>query len=499
MNSTDAMYGTSPKRLQMPLCDKVISAELSNDYTLPDYQPEIRRILKVMPSILPPAKYIGGNNIELNGTIDYNILYVGADGGIYSTPLSAEYALTAPLEITSDFDLNEGVTVLCDMRDENITARVSAPRKIGIKCRILARIRAYGMMIVEERCVGEIDPMSIERLMGDTVTTRTLSAIGDIIELCEEIPTSTTDIRVVSASANANIPDVTLSNGYADCRGELILKLIISKEGVAGDVETLTRSVAFEHRLESDDISADGFCKASADINDISVSVEDGRIVCSVSLIPQISAYNSTPMSYTKDIYSTDCYSETAYRDYTLPCVCGVTRGNFSQSERRPISETSLDHSARIIDIWCRPSAEKFEFEKNKCIISGQCKYTLLVESNGEFSTSELTLPFRYEGDKATSDTNSLSSEVGVLSCRARIDGGSLCIDTELYMCIEHLCETSISTLSEVRFGESVKRSDGDVIVYFPSQDDTPWSVAKKYFVPASKISAMANYIVVNK
>ena len=142
MNSTDAMYGTSPKRLQMPLCDKTISAELSSDYTLPDYQPEIRRILKVIPSILPPAKYIGGNNVELNGTIDYNMLYVGADGGIYSAPLSAEYALSAPLEITSDFDINEGVTVLCDISDENITARVSAPRRVGIKCRISARVRA---------------------------------------------------------------------------------------------------------------------------------------------------------------------------------------------------------------------------------------------------------------------------------------------------------------------------------------------------------------------
>ncbi len=499
MNSTDAMYGTSPKRLQMPLCDKTISVELSNDYTLPDYQPEIRRILKVLPSILPPAKYIGGNNVELNGTIDYNMLYVGADGGIYSAPLSAEYALSAPLEITSDFDLNEGVTVICDMCDENITARVSAPRRVGIKCRICARVRAYGMMIVEERCVGEIDPMSIERLMGETLITNAVSAIGDVIELCEEISASTADIRVASASASVNMSDVSASNGYADCRGELLLKLIVSREGNNRDAETLTRSIAFEHRLETDEISADSFCKSSANVSDLSVSVEDGKIICSVSVIPQIIAYKSLPMSYTKDIYSTECYSEEAYRDYTIPTVCGVTRSNFSQNERKPISETSLEHSSRIIDVWCRPSAEKFEFEKNKYVVSGQCKYTLLVESNGEFSTSELSLPFRYEGDRATPNTTKLSSDVGVLSCRARIDGGSLCIDTELSICAEHLSESSIEALSEVRFGESVSRSDGDIIIYFPSPDDTPWSVAKKYYVPASKISAMSNYIVVNK
>ena len=90
MNTADTAYGANPRRFQMPLCERTVTTELSNDYTLPDYQPEIRRILKVIPSILPPAKYIGGNNAEFNGTIDYNMLYVGADGGIYSGYKSEE-------------------------------------------------------------------------------------------------------------------------------------------------------------------------------------------------------------------------------------------------------------------------------------------------------------------------------------------------------------------------------------------------------------------------
>ena len=101
MNSNDAIYGALPKRLQMPLCDRVITAERSNDYTLPDYLPEIRRIIRTDASILPPAKYISGSNAEFNGNIDYNIVYVGADGALYSAPLSAEYSFNAPLDISS--------------------------------------------------------------------------------------------------------------------------------------------------------------------------------------------------------------------------------------------------------------------------------------------------------------------------------------------------------------------------------------------------------------
>ena len=45
-------------KLTLTLCDKTLRSEVSEDYTLPDYQPEIRRILHVIPTVLPPAKYV---------------------------------------------------------------------------------------------------------------------------------------------------------------------------------------------------------------------------------------------------------------------------------------------------------------------------------------------------------------------------------------------------------------------------------------------------------
>ena len=146
MNSTDAMYGAAPKRFQMPICDKTLSTEISTDFTLPDYQVEIRRILRVTPQILPPAKYVSGNSAELNGNIDYELLYVGSDGALYSAPLSAEYSITVPLEISSNFDLNEGVTLITDISNESTTTRVSAPRRLCIKCRLACHVKAYGMI-----------------------------------------------------------------------------------------------------------------------------------------------------------------------------------------------------------------------------------------------------------------------------------------------------------------------------------------------------------------
>lgn len=498
MNNTESMYGSEAKRFRMPLCDRTISTEMSNDYTLPDYLPEIRRILRVSPTILPPSRYIEGKEIEFSGTTDYHMLYIASDGGLYSAPLSAEYAFRAPLDITADFDLNEGITVLTDIFEESITSRVTAPRKLSIKCRLSARVRAFGMMIAEERCSGEVNPLSIERLLGKCNTSMMLSSLGETVEISDEIFPDSDNIRVIDASADAIINSITPADGYADCQGEATFRLLVCRDGENSSAETITRKLPFSAQVELDDIDADAKCRGRAYSSDITVSVEDGRILCDISLIPEVIANKAMPISYTRDLYSTENYCETSYSDYTIPVVLSTASGNFSQNERVSIADTTAEHGSRVIDIRLKPSAEKLECEKGKYIISGQCRYSLLLEREGEYSTTELSFPFRYECEGDEAEPSDFICDIGVISCRGRIDGGNIAIDTELSVCAEFMGNNSIVALSDVRFGESVERSDGDIVICYPSPEDTPWSISKKYLVPASKISAMSDYILIN-
>ena len=58
------------KYIQVPINEKNVITEMSNDFTLPDYQPEIKRLLHVSASVLPPTKYVGDSESELSGGID---------------------------------------------------------------------------------------------------------------------------------------------------------------------------------------------------------------------------------------------------------------------------------------------------------------------------------------------------------------------------------------------------------------------------------------------
>ena len=99
-------------RIQDLLCDRQNVTELSGDFSLPDYQPEIKRLLRVKVTVSPPDKYIGAGNADFSGMIDYCILYAGNDGALYCANESQEYQFSVPLEGSSDFDLGDGL--VCD-------------------------------------------------------------------------------------------------------------------------------------------------------------------------------------------------------------------------------------------------------------------------------------------------------------------------------------------------------------------------------------------------
>ena len=497
MNISEKNYSTS-QRFRMPICDKTINTELSNDYTLPDYQAEIRKVLRVGVSVLPPTKYISGNSAEFGGVVDYDLIYVGADGGVYSAPLSAEYSFTAPLDLSSDFDLGEGVVTVCKIGDDSATARVSAPRRLSIKCRLSAHVKAYGMMVSDEACSGAVAPQSIERLTESCALTCPIALTGDMLELEGQFPITSDTMRVAGARGTAVVGECTLGEGYLDYRGELLLSLLVCRDEDTSTAEIMQKKLPFSDRIEHEELSPECKTQAKMHVSDITVNVGETEILCTVNLIPELTAHKNAELSYTRDLYSTERESAVSYEQYTLPHLITSEERSFSQSERIPLSETSISHGSRIVDICCKPYVEKSERDRGHHVISGSAKYSMILECEGEYSSYDLSLPFKYECSAPDCDVAEYSTELQVLSTIGRIDAGNLCIDTEISLCTLLMGNSRITTVSDASFGEAIQRASSDIIICYPAPDDTVWSVAKRYAVPTSKISSASNYVLIN-
>lgn len=494
MNYMDEMgMGTEGAgRITMPLCDRVINAEATGEYTMPDYQPEIRRILGVRPTVLPPAKYVSASGVELNGNVDFQVIYVGADGGVYSVPLTAEYSCSAPIERAGEFDLNDGVATLASVVAETVNTRVSTPRKLSIRCRLRAHIRAYGQMEVEERQIGAADPSSIRRRRMECRGLRPVCGMSDLITVSEEISGMGEDARVSVADAVAFVREVRVAQERALAAGDVFLKLTVSRED--GKVELHQRKIPFEGEIELEGAESDIPCRAVAVVSELNVHVEEGRILCEAGLLLEGRGMRELSLGFTTDLYSTQRQSDCEFAEYELPVSLGCGNGNLTQSERIPLSSVNLPEGAEILDAWGSVLFDGCSAAGESVVLNGQSRYQLLCQANGEFFSAELSFPLRYELGSAGTEVVGFDCVGQVISCRARSDGEQLLLDAEIAVATDLVGACRISAVQCVRFGEPLEECENRMVVYYPSATEDIWAVAKKYHVSSEKILEGAGY-----
>ncbi len=481
MNTMDEMEMDFPQWVTACVCDRTGTIEVSGDFTLPDYQPEIRRLLTVTPTVLPPAKYVGAANVELNGTVDYSVLYVGGDGGLYSVPLSADYSMQIPLEQMGEVMATEGITVFATPVCESVGTRVSAPRKLNIRCRVRAHVCAYGKRMIEEQIRGTASPERIRRLLAEGRSMNAVGGMSDSIAISTELTGMSEDTRVISACAEPFVQSVRMEDGMATASGEVFLKLLVGREN--GAVESVLRKLPFEGEIDLPEASADADCRVSATVTDLSVQVEEGRVLCSAEMLLEARSMRDFPFRYTADLYSTEreCVCQTS--EYALPVALKCENANLSQSERSDLAQWNLSEEVTVVDAWGSAQLSGCETVGDKYVLTGQSRYSLLCEKDGEYSVAEVELPLRYETDGCGYEPVGFDALARVISCRARTENGMLSLDAEVSVVADFIGRETITPVTSVEFGDGVARRENGMTVYYPTEGESLWEVAKKHHV----------------
>lgn len=480
--------------MQIPLCDKTVLTEVAGDFSLPDYQPEIKRLLRIRPCVLPASHYAGAGNAEFSGTLDYYVLYMGNDGGLYCAPLHTEYTVSVP------FEEETGSVSLCmaDVVPESVVGRVSAPRKLNIRCRLRAGVRIFGTLPTAEQTEGVVDPFSVERLQGEQTLAHIGYGVGDAVRLGEDILTDSRgrNMRLVCAEGQVHVQEASCGTGVVNCRGEVELKLMMSAEeqgSLPDPVPTyLTRKLPFSGSIEVACAMPGSECCVVGNCAELSVAVEETYMHAEVGVVLQAHVMNNRPVRYTKDIFSTKKACECVHDEYELPVAIRALNGNFTQSDSVALAEVQIPSGCSIVDVCGTAEAEEMMWERGRCTISGNGHYIVLTYMDNEMAPHEITLPWKYEFE-CPRQPKDWRAHVQVLSCRARVDGERIGIDAEIACAAEAWDTADARVLRSVSFGESLSGGSGAFVVCYPSANDSLWSVAKRYASSLSSVCAANN------
>ena len=472
--------------VQVPICDKSVIGEMSGDFTLPDYQPEIKRLLRVSASILPASRYVGERSAELSGNVDYYVTYTGSDNQIYCAPLTTEYKIEVPFDMPQDPPLINTVTYASIVAD-NVSGRVTSPRKLSIKCRLRTRARIFGDMAIEDAFSGG----PLEVLYGKEDTARTVVCSGEMVRLSDELINSGSgEVRVVFADGRALVDEVNCGDGAISCRGNLYCKLLISREDGSAPY-TVTRKMPFTQNISADGVCRGDSASAKAVVCEMSVTVDDGRILLDVGMLIEAHASTCEQVKYVKDVYSTTHRVVCDYKTLEMPRYECFTNGNFTLSDSMTLDEAGISAECGVLDISGGVFPEGYSFDGGRCFVGGRVRFDLLLDRGGEYSSQSIEFPFRYEcaaPDQATNVATDALFEGEIISARARIDGERIGIDAEISMsgCTWETEQTRL--LDSVSFGDEIMRGVGEYTVCYPAKGESLWSVAKRYGAPISSV-----------
>ena len=481
--------GVMAVRMQAEMGERVVMTDLAEEFSLPDYQPEMKRLLRVRATVMPPDRYIGAGQAECAGRIDYSILYTGNDGAMYCANQSGEYAFSAPFEIPPDFDGGEGILCAVECSPEQTTGRVMAPRKLSIKCKLRSRVRFYGTRVPTE---GFADDGCMERLCGESEYAEVFEGKSNPMDLADEIICDEGEdtLRVISADGQVFVSDVSAGSGVANCRGEVAIKLLCCRDGEENNTPyAIYRKIPFTQSVPVDGMEVNCDAMARGICTDIRITVEEGRILCEVSAILSVKGMRRARVAYPRDIYSTKRATACEYRTVEISRPVKCTNGNFSVNAAMTLEEAGIRAGLTLVDLSGSATVSGVEAEKGKYRILGKCRFHAILSDGEDLSAQEFEVPFRFEmegGQEKPSDTEVWAE---IISCRARLDSERIAVDAELSLAMSLCAKGEISMLTGVTLGEEWRAKGAVSTVCYPDRRDTLWSVAKRYHCPLSEMT----------
>lgn len=500
----------SPARLllRLPICDKTLSTEESHDFTLPDYLPEIRKMLRVTVTIDESEHYASAGEVEYSGSLTYHVLYTGSDGALWAADLPAEYGFSVPIETYDRCDLSMGVDAWADCTPEMLVTRVLSPRKLNVRCRMRASAHAYAYHTLEEQLSGS--PRGrVERLTGTTDSAVVLRGCARGIELSDELITDGTSedsLRVIAGDGRVFVTEVVPDKDRVTLRGELVVKLLTVSEGSVTEgtdgsspLPTVTvRKLPFAGAIELDGVDRYFDCRGFGVPTRLAFSREDGRVIIDAEITLTAECQKNARFAFTRDVFSTGAECETTFGDVTLPFALRAMNGNFTLSDSVPLEGSGISADDRILDVTGSLTPDSVSENAGKTVFGGEAHFHILTRKaeGDEYGYGEITLPFRYTADGASDGNRELPalSENAVLfepvTVRARCDGERLAIDAEIAVAYRTAGKESVRMLSSARFGEPLPASRGKILLYYPTPQDTLWDAARRYHVSPETLAA---------
>lgn len=455
------------------------------DYILPDYYPDIFKMVKccVTPSIVSYG--INGDALSYELLADIKILYCSENNPVLQC-INQKMTFNKTLTLSNN---TEKPLVSLIPKTDHINCRVVNQRRIDMRGAVSVKIKVIGEKTQEVIC--DISGMNsqtkkspVEFAAKKIHAFKSLSASDDFTLNSSNQPI----VSIIRSSAVIEITDKKIIANKLVIKGESKVSVLYSCEN---GLETMKFPLPFSQIVDMEGLDESFSCNVKSDVVSCDITpAPDGngesRIMkCEIRINLFCSAAKTLPAELVTDVYST-----------SYPCEFASSRIKIRQSpveiheniQQNITLENDNGSVETVYDVWCIPKNINTSVNaEEKClIVSGMTDFCVMVRNENNMpAVIEKTETFEHK--IPVNCIHDFSADIDVTACDCSytiVSSDKISVKAELKISGSIFPSYSCEAITDVSFDDSVKKiRDGDYALklYYGVEGEDIWEIAKRY------------------
>lgn len=471
------------------LADQTVEQPIECDALLPDYCPDIVRILKCTAAPILTGRRASPGKLELEGMAVITVYYVSTGEGMargeYKVPFSRI------VEMKAD---HPAPVLTLSARVDYINCRAVNQRRLDIRGALVLSVRAAGCR--EEQVTAEGEGMGLQLKREEAEATRLLGQCvrETRVEEKTELPHGKPPLQaILRTGAAARATEVKQVAGKAVVRGELRLHILY--QTTAGGLDRLEYTLPTSTVCELEGLGEDTLCDVWQRVTAVTVepaAAEDGEyrlLAVEATVETEARGWRHYTARYCSDCYSTK--HPCSFRNR----AASLTRVNRVFTEAAACKETVplLEKVEAVEDLWCEVIGTNIRGEAGGPVAELRLGISMLARmEDGQLYYFDKTLELTR---KVPCDTEGAALELraSCQSCDWSFSGSdSLEVRCELELSGVLSGQVRAVLLEDIAVDEKAPREDAalpGLYLYLADPGETLWDIAKRYNTNIDRIT----------
>ncbi|MBQ0011001.1 MAG: DUF3794 domain-containing protein [Ruminococcus sp.] len=473
--------------------------ECSEKYDLPDYLPDVNRLLRTEARLGGLSHYVNGDTLEYDGTVCYQVLYMSPQGEIksadFESPISG--SMTIP-------GYEDGMNLTFRTGTNGTGCRLQGPRKLMTRTKLQWQADVYADRCTEPTLSGRVTPEDRAAMQTKTETVEAecfesfavrANAISEDIELPGSYPPIG---EILTLSAVPYLHDARATEQGISYKGDILTTILYAaatgeESEEAPAYYSFVRKVPIDGELDAMPCESCTAFLPRAEITSLEYrpqAAEPGEsrvIEMDFTYDVTVDCYGNTAGELVSDAYFLPYESDNEVETLPLGSVARSQTYNFSVNQSEENADPDYDRALFTSACAVTDSVAK---EGGKLIFEGKAEVlVILAGESGGFVGKTYTVPFRSEAEAGrTADAFTYAVDTAVLSAGARADKEKVVLDLEIairFITFNEYEHSMIVGTTVYKDRPVTPSPTSRITVYYPSAGEDLWSIAKKYHTTA--------------